>query len=100
MNHGMKIRRESNTLEVTVPNGTRVDMVRVNEAGTDNGGLFYPDHQDVFGVKKFCELMDKGIKSASLNDQYSLGMRDALRWAKSMVTGEKPEYEEWKGEMI
>ena len=42
--------------------------------------------------------MDKGIKSASLNDQYNLGMRDALRWAKSVVTGEKPEHEIFTGE--
>ena len=53
MNHGMKMMRESNTLEVTVPNGTRVDRVIVSEVGTDNDGLFYPDHQDVFRVKRF-----------------------------------------------
>ena len=42
---------DDGTLEITVPNGTKVGRVLVSESGTHFGGLYYPDAVDAVEVR-------------------------------------------------
>lgn len=44
MNHGFKLHPDG-TLEIIMPKGVKVGRVFVLEAGTQNGGLYYPSEE-------------------------------------------------------
>ena len=39
------------------------------------------------------EYMDFGIKHTDLQDAYSIGFRNGIRWCKSLIDGVEPIYE-------
>ena len=43
--------------------------------------------------KRYTDIIDFGILATSGKDTYSVGMRNGMRWAKSLFTGKAPEYE-------
>ena len=88
MEHGIKMHSD-NTLEITVPSGTKVGRVLVCESGTNNWSQYYSANT----IDEFVRTMNMAIKATNLDDEYCLGMRNGFRYAKCVVTGEKPEYE-------
>ena len=48
----------------------------------------------------FIKLIDEGIVATNTDDVYSVGMRNGMRWCKSIIDGERPEFEEWTGRYI
>lgn len=91
MNHGLKLHPDG-TLEITMPKGKKVGRVLVCEAGTQNGSLYYPD-ENAMAYDEFIKSMDFAISATNGNDAYSIGMRNGIRYAKSVVDNVDPEYE-------
>jgi len=89
MNHGLKLHPDG-TLEITMPKGKKVTRVLVCESGTQNGVLMYPD---AMAYDEFIKTMDFAIEATTGNDAYSIGMRNGIRYAKSVVDNVDPEYE-------
>ena len=92
IDHGLKLHPDG-TLEITMPKGTKIDRVFVREVGEKNGSLYYSDNHDGMAMDEFCRTMDMAIEATNTDDLYSMGMRNGFRYAKCVVTGEKPEYE-------
>lgn len=91
MNHGLKI-MEDGTLVVTLPKDKAVKRVLVDYSGTQNGTLMYPD-ENAMAYDEFLKTMDMAIEATTENDAYSIGMRNGIRYAKSVVDNVDPEYE-------
>lgn len=91
MNHGLKI-MEDGTLVVTLPKDKAVKRVLVDYSGTQNGTLMYPD-ENAMAYDEFLKTMDMAIEATTGNDAYSIGMRNGIRYAKSVVDNVDPEYE-------
>lgn len=97
INHGMKLHQDG-TLEITMPKGVKIGRVLVCEAGTQNGSLYYPEEPTV--QDDLLETIDMAINATNTKDVYSLGMRNGFRYVRSVITGEKPEYESYEEQAV
>lgn len=43
--------------------------------------------------EKIVDAIDFAIKATDLKDDYSIGLRNGMRYAKSLIDGKKPQYE-------
>ena len=47
----------------------------------------------MLGTEKLVQAILFGIEATNGKDDYSLGMRNGMRWVLSMITNEEPEFE-------
>lgn len=46
--------------------------------------------------EKLINDIEFGIDATDLDDDYSVGMRNGMRWCLSLITGQEPEYDKCK----
>ena len=51
---------------------------------------------DVRHVGELSQMIDEAINATSMNDTYSIGVRNGLRCARAFLDGKAPEYEKAK----
>lgn len=50
-------------------------------------------HKSKPEIKKMIDAIDFAIKATDSQDDYSMGMRNGMRYVKSLIDGKEPQYE-------
>jgi len=53
-----------------------------------------PHAQPELNLKNLVRMIEFGITATNSNDAYSLGMRNGMRWCKSLIDGAEPKFED------
>jgi hypothetical protein len=81
-------RQEAIDRAVSIPMfGRDVKMVAVSEIKT------LPPAQPELNLENLVRMIEFGITATNSRDAYSLGMRNGMRWCKSLIDGVEPKYE-------
>lgn len=74
------------------------DVIFGNGIGNDNicgCNKYQPPAQPELNSEALIHTIEMGITATNSNDIYSLGMRNCMRWCKSLIDGVEPKFEDY-----